>query len=40
MGDYDTVEKAKDILKSIRENGYKMAFILQYKNGKITGVVN
>ena len=39
MGDYDTVEKAKDILKSIRENGYKMAFILIYNKNKVVGII-
>lgn len=40
MGNYPTLEKAKEILETVRSKGYNVAFILQYKNNKITGVVN
>ena len=39
LGDFDNLEKAKEVLTYVREQGYFVAFILQYNKNKITGIV-
>lgn len=39
LGIYTTLDRAKEILDQVRAKGYFVAFILQYKNDKVTGIV-
>lgn len=39
IGDYNTEEEARTILQKIREANYFVAFILIYKNNKVTGII-
>ncbi len=40
VGNFDNLEKAKDVLSVVRSQGYFVAFILQYNKEKITGIIN
>lgn len=39
LGDFDKLERAKEILETVRAQGYFVAFILQYNKDKVTGIV-
>ncbi len=39
LGDFETLEKAKQALDTVRSQGYFVAFILQYNKGKIAGII-
>jgi hypothetical protein len=39
LGNFDNLERAKEILELVRSQGYFVAFILQYNKEKVTGIV-
>lgn len=39
LGNFESLERAKEILDMVRTQGYYVAFILQYNKNKITGIV-
>ena len=39
LGDFETLEKAKQALDMVRTQGYFVAFILQYNKGKVSGII-
>ncbi|HQV76946.1 MAG TPA: hypothetical protein PLJ42_01040 [Chitinophagales bacterium] len=40
LGNYEDLERAKEILNIVRSQGYFVAFILQYNKEKISGIIN
>ncbi|HRH56109.1 MAG TPA: LysM peptidoglycan-binding domain-containing protein [Chitinophagales bacterium] len=40
IGNFATLERAKEVLELVRSQGYFVAFILQYNKEKVTGIVN
>lgn len=40
LGNFDNLERAKEVLELVRSQGYFVAFILQYNKDKVTGIVN
>jgi LysM repeat protein len=40
IGNFDTLERAKEVLELVRSQGYFVAFILQYNKDKVTGILN
>lgn len=39
LGNFETLDRAKEILEMVRAQGYFVAFILQYNKDKVTGIV-
>lgn len=40
LGNFEDLERAKEVLELVRSQGYFVAFILQYNKNKITGIIN
>ncbi len=39
LGNFESLERAKEVLELVRSQGYFVAFILQYNKDKVTGIV-